>query len=565
MKPYHMPKLKGAFFVASVLLCVCSFLNPIALFAQNSKIKCYFNHPVNTTISNGVNAVYLNGTFDDTVAAYIDRAKYSVDIAQYDYTSTSSSNVKIIATAANNAILRGVTVRWIYDGASSNSGLAYLSPSIKTLGSPTTSAYGIMHHKFMVIDVNSANSNDAIVMTGSYDWSTQQTNTDFNNLLFIQDKNVALSYYKEFNQMWGGTGSSPVTANEKFGPDKSPSSQYIFNVNGTTVELYFSPQDTVKKRLQAAVNSANSDLFFGIYTFTDNTIANLIKTKYNSGVSVKGIMDNFSTSYSPYTTLSPVLGSNMLVYSGTGIYHNKIMLIDPSNSSSDPQVFTGSFNWTTAAETMNDEDAIIVHDASYANQYLQSLCQNFADIGGSSCSPVILTIQWVNLRATPDVNSNIMLDWSVTNASDSKYYEIEHSPDDIHFESIGTINSKPGNASDIQQYQFADANPYPGTTFYRVKEVDNNNRSTYSDIISSTSTVTAVKVYPNPVTDFLHVRTVRANSTIRISNCQGQILKTSSRQDVGTNSLYVADLPKGVYVIEIISSEGKSRIKFIKE
>ena len=49
----------------------------------NNKILFYFNHRVDTSVSTGTNAVYLNNCLADTFVAYINRAKYSVDIAQY--------------------------------------------------------------------------------------------------------------------------------------------------------------------------------------------------------------------------------------------------------------------------------------------------------------------------------------------------------------------------------------------------------------------------------------------------------------------------------------------------
>lgn len=58
--------------------------------AQNPNIKCYFNHPVNNAISTGSNAVYLNNTFPDTIAAYINRARFTVDIALYNYTANAA-------------------------------------------------------------------------------------------------------------------------------------------------------------------------------------------------------------------------------------------------------------------------------------------------------------------------------------------------------------------------------------------------------------------------------------------------------------------------------------------
>src|ERR1035437_2453319 len=132
-------------------------------YSQNPKIKCYFNHPVNTAVSSGTNAIYLNGTFADTIAAYINRAKYTIDIAQYDYTSNgTTSHVKMLATAINNAHARGVVIRWIYDGSSSNTGLSLVTwtTNVNKLASPVASGY-IMHNKFMIVDANSTTASDA--------------------------------------------------------------------------------------------------------------------------------------------------------------------------------------------------------------------------------------------------------------------------------------------------------------------------------------------------------------------------------------------------------------------
>jgi len=353
--------------------------------AQNPKIKCYFNHPVNNSVSTGTNAIYLNGTFVDTTVAYINRALYSLDICMYNYTYNSGDGLDAIANAVNAAYNRGVVVRWIYEGSNNNSGLPLLNANIQTVGSPTTSAYGISHNKFMIIDANSSNLNDPIVWTGSFNFSRYQADNDYNNIIIVQDKPLALAYYAEFNKMWGGTGPAPNLANSKFGPFKTPSSQTSFTVNGTPVEVYFSPMDNSSSKLQNAINSANNELFFGIYTFTDNTVANAIVNRINGGVDAYGIIDQFSQSYNPYSTLSPLMGSKLRLYTGAGTHHNKMMLVDALSPASDPQVFTGSYNWSISGDTKNDENTLVVHDAVLANQYYQSLCKNFTDAGGTAC------------------------------------------------------------------------------------------------------------------------------------------------------------------------------------
>ena len=383
MKPTKQYPVKPIYncIILVVMGCCCG-----NAAAQNLAIKCYFNHPVNTVISSGMNAVYLNVSFPDTIAAYIKRAKFTVDIAMYNYTSNINSNVYKIAAAANSAAARGIKIRWIYNGtsATNNTGLSLLSPLIKTFASANYSNY-IMHNKFMLIDVNSADSNDAVLQTGSYNWSDAQTTEDYNNIVIIQSRQVSLAYYQEFNKMWGGSGANPVAGAAMFSSFKSASSQTQFNVNGTPIEVYFSPKDSAGKQLLASITTANYDLFFAVYTFTDNVIANLIKNKYNSGLFVRGIMDEFSLPFNAYSTLSPVLGSNLLINSGAYLYHNKIMLIDALNPASDPQVFTGSFNWTGQAQTSNDENLIVIHDAAIANQYYQSMCKDYTGLGGTPC------------------------------------------------------------------------------------------------------------------------------------------------------------------------------------
>ena len=355
-------------------------------YAQTSKIKCYFNHPVNHAISTGFNAVYLNSTFPDTIAAYINRAKYSIDVAMYNYTAFSGSNTAKIAVAANAAATRGVIIRWIYNGtsATSNSGLSLLSPLIKTFPSANYIDY-IMHNKFMVIDVNSPDSTDVVAQTGAYNWSDQQTTVDYNNLVFIQNKQVALAFYHEFNKMWGGTGANPNAASAVFSSFKTPGSQTQFRVDDQLVEVFFSPKDSVRQRLQTTINTADHDLFFAVYTFTSADVANSIKAKYNNGVFVRGIIDDFSVPFNAYAILNPLLGNNMITYDSSGTYHNKILLVDGLSPSSDPVVVTGSYNWTTQAQESNDENVVVIHDAAIANQYYQSLCADFTALGGLPC------------------------------------------------------------------------------------------------------------------------------------------------------------------------------------
>jgi len=361
-------------------LLIVAFAMSSLYALADGKIKVYFNHPVDTAVAQNVDAIYLNNCVADTVIAYINRAKYSLDIAMYNYVQGSFSN---IANAVNAAYSRGVKVRWIYDGSSSNTGVDLLNSGIYSIASPTTSAYGIMHNKFMVIDAYSDDTSDAIVWTGSTNWTSEQLATDYNNIIIFQDSALAHVYTQEFNMMWGSTTTTPDSALSKFGPHKTDLGRHSFTIDGQHVELYFSPSDHTNNHIESTILSANTDLYFGMYTFTYIDDAKLIAQQYRAGVYVAGINDEFSDGYDTYDTLSAALGSKFISYHGTGIYHNKFLIVDRSAPCSDPVVLTGSHNWSASANTKNDENAVIVHDKDVADQYYQSFYANFILFGGS--------------------------------------------------------------------------------------------------------------------------------------------------------------------------------------
>ena len=72
-----------------------------------------------------------------------------------------------------------------------------------------------------------------------------------------------------------------------------------------------------------------------------------------------------------------------------------------------------------------------------------------------------------------------------------------------------------------------------------------------------------VEVYPNPATDNLIIE-IPLQSTIKISNIQGQLLKTFTTTSTKTN-IDVSEFPSGVYIVELKSENGIAVKKFVKE
>jgi phosphatidylserine/phosphatidylglycerophosphate/cardiolipin synthase-like enzyme len=59
-----------------------------------------------------------------------------------------------------------------------------------------------------------------------------------------------------------------------FGPDDRAATPYpSVNINGTEVDVYFSPDDGVEKHIIDQINGAQQSIYFLAYSFTSDDIA----------------------------------------------------------------------------------------------------------------------------------------------------------------------------------------------------------------------------------------------------------------------------------------------------
>lgn len=346
-------------------------------------INVYFNHTVDNSKAQYQNAENLADKLDDRLITYINACQSTLDIAIYN--SFSPDGTSGIAGAINSAYARGVQVRVIYDGSTSSAMIPLLNPAIPTLASPTSSSYGIMHNKFVIFDADHTDSNIPWVWTGSTNWTVVQIDgPDKNNAIAIQDQALAQAYKIEFEEMWGSNTLTPNTTVSKFGPYKTDNTPHSFVIGGKVVNSYFSPSDGVTSKIVDVINSANTDLEIATMLITRDDIRDAILNKYNSGLTtVNAVFDSQNPSGNDFAALQAAIGAAKVVkYSGAGILHHKFMLVDNYNAGSDPQVLTGSHNWSSSAETRNDENTLIIHDKIITDQYFQAFAYLYNYAGG---------------------------------------------------------------------------------------------------------------------------------------------------------------------------------------
>lgn len=140
------------------------------------------------------------------VAALIDAAQHSIDIAMYSYSDAR------IADALEAAVDRGVKVRFVFETANEDrkqtgSALeATKSARLEKLGINVRYVNKIMHHKFMILDgprdvIDRADT--CTIVSGSGNWSYGAAAIYDENTLFVTGyRELALRLQSEFNLMW---------------------------------------------------------------------------------------------------------------------------------------------------------------------------------------------------------------------------------------------------------------------------------------------------------------------------------------------------------------------------
>jgi phosphatidylserine/phosphatidylglycerophosphate/cardiolipin synthase-like enzyme len=106
-------------------------------------------------------------------------------------------NSKNFYEAIKNLYERNIKIRIITDDEMAKNptsniySLAALGIPVKTDDNPRY----YMHHKFAVID-------NSVVITGSFNWTNQAINHNQENVLFIENKDLAKKYSDEFDRIW---------------------------------------------------------------------------------------------------------------------------------------------------------------------------------------------------------------------------------------------------------------------------------------------------------------------------------------------------------------------------
>ncbi len=160
------------------------------------------------------------------------------------------------------------------------------------------------------------------------------------------------------------------------------------SIHGDFQILYSLDQKQNDQAVIDLIDHAKKYVYFAVYTFTKDNIAQALIEAKNRGVEVRGITDRGQSEESfEQPIVKKLLEAGISVETQKhldGIMHIKAVVTDQGYAS-------GSYNWTASATTVNDEILEIGHDAYVHGQYLKIIKKVLSDNEGSAAVAEIST------------------------------------------------------------------------------------------------------------------------------------------------------------------------------
>lgn len=166
----------------------------------------------------------------------------------------------------------------------------------------------------------------------------------------------------------------------------------------------------------------------------------------------------------------------------------------------------------------------------------------------------------------------VQLKWTSFNGVMMDRYGVERSTDGVNFRQIGKITAL---GSESNKFEYLDLTADKGSNYYRLSMVDMDGNYTYSKPVMVSADVKGISVsvvYPNPFSKRVQVK-IYSNKQEQImirtlDNAGGVVRSQASTVYPGENNIViqnVADLPAGVYYLEVIGDHRSVKTKLMKQ
>lgn len=231
----------------------------------------------------------------------IDDAKRSIDIAIYSFRDAQ------VQEALKRAVARGVSVRFIYNdgGDHQKNPAGTMSSKLEEAGVDVRYVNKIMHHKVAIIDgprTAQDRPSDAVIMTGSANWSSSAALTyDENTIVLRGQVEAVLRMQQEFNLLWAnsrdfttGTAKAPTSTMEITDVQDAPGLDIVYtSANFTPRILSGQPTFTLQRgknavadRLVQLIQGATKSIHIASGHLRESQVADALVAKHEADPSI---------------------------------------------------------------------------------------------------------------------------------------------------------------------------------------------------------------------------------------------------------------------------------------
>lgn len=165
-------------------------------------------------------------------------------------------------------------------------------------------------------------------------------------------------------------------------------------------------------------------------------------------------------------------------------------------------------------------------------------------------------------------NNQVEIKWQTLSELNNDRFEIEHSRDGYHFQSIGIVEGN-GTITEAKNYFYFHRLAIKGTHYYRLKQVDIDGTFDYSNVVGVIiDNAGQLSIYPNPAKDVIYVQQEELDGTsnFQLMDALGRKLNTSWNGNAGLYEITLpSELPKGTYWLRVERGGKVQTVPVVKE
>jgi hypothetical protein len=190
------------------------------------------------------------------------------------------------------------------------------------------------------------------------------------------------------------------------------------------------------------------------------------------------------------------------------------------------------------------------------NEYLfvgVALVDGFRFTIATANSQTPLPIELLEFTATEVATSHtVLLNWKTLTEYNNDRFEILRADKSLSWKTIATVKANV-NSTLPMHYLWTDVHPYPGTSYYRIRQVDLDGENSYSEVAVVDLLDESSSVFPNPATNTVFISVSGLGlftwKILSMSGIDYTAMVTKIFQSEDVIEADITRLPDGVYFI----------------